>query len=144
MNRFDQALEWAPDRDQPAAVAGVTRFDLICSAETADTVQRLARRWGEDRALSSAAVGRLRMLVRAAVEHGLRFEPRGVTVTLRWLDVNRARIDVRWHGCRATAQPSVTMSDLESTAAALDVLTDDWGFATSRLGPVQWMVIDTR
>ena len=84
------------------------------------------------------------MLVRAAMEHGLRFDPRGLTMTLRWRDVDRVRIDVWWEGCRSTARRGVNDGDLESTAAALDVLAEDWGFATSRSGPVQWMVIDTR
>jgi hypothetical protein len=123
---------------------GVTRFDMICNARTPVTVAGLARRWGEDRVLSAAAVGRLAMLVRAAMEHGLRFDPRGVTMTLRWLDVDRVRIDVWWDGCSSTARRARFDGDLESTAAALDVLAEDWGFTTSRSGPVQWMVIDTR
>ncbi len=136
---------WAHEENAAAVLTvGVTRFDLICGAETTDTVLGLTRRWGEDRALGSGAVGRLGMLVRAAMEHGLRFAPRAVTVMVRWLDADRVRIDVRWHGCRATARPTATESDVESTAAALDVLAEDWGFTIGRSGPVQWMVLDTR
>lgn len=145
MSRVRRALAWAHGPGEPDEVAaGVTRFDLICSAQTTETVQKLTRRWCEDRALSSSAVDRLVMLVRAAVGHGLRFAPGGVTLMLRWLDVDRVRIDVRWYGCRATARLATAESDLESTAAALDVLAENWGFATSRTGPVQWMVVDTR
>ena len=145
MSRVSQTVSRAPGQDEPAlAAAGVTRFDLICNARTPITVPGLARRWGEDRVLSREAVSRVAMLVRTAMEHGLRFDPRGVTMTLRWLDVDRVRIDVWWEGCRSTARRGVSDGDLDSTVAALDVLAEDWGFATSRSGPVQWMVIDTR
>lgn len=145
MSRLSQTVSRAHGRDEPAlAAVGVTRFDLICNARTPITVPGLARRWGEDRVLAPAAVHRLAMLVRTATEHGLRFDPQGVTLTLRWLDVDRVRIDVWWEGCRPTARRGVSDSDLESTAAALDALAEDWGFAASRSGPVQWMVIDTR
>ena len=146
MSRVSQTVfSRVQGRDEPApAAAGVTRFDLICNARIPISVPGLARRWAEDRALSPEAVHRLVMLVRAAMEHGLRFDPRGLTMTLRWRDVDRVRIDVWWEGCRSTARRGVNDGDLESTAAALDVLAEDWGFATSRSGPVQWMVNDTR
>jgi hypothetical protein len=123
---------------------GVTRVDLVCGPQVAHTALELVRRWGRDRALSSTAMVRLSSLVLAAVSHGLRFNPRSVTITLRWVDLDRVRVDVRWRNCSRTAIPVEADGDLESTAGTLDALAEDWGFATSSWGPVQWMVFDTR
>lgn len=145
MSRVGQASRPARSEDVDGLDAlGVTRFDLICNPQLTVTVPGLAQRWGQDRALPVAALGRLVLLLRAAVEHGLRFDPHGVTVTLRWLDVDRVRVDTWWDGCRATARVAETSGDLESTATVLDFLAEDWGFATSSSGPVHWMVLDTR
>ena len=123
---------------------GVTRLDLVCGPQVARTAHDLARRWGQDRALPAAAMDGLASLVLAAVAHGIRFDPRSVTIMLRWVDLDRVRIDVRWKGCSTTARPSATGDDLESTAGTLDAFAEEWGFGMSGWGPVQWMVFDTR
>jgi hypothetical protein len=127
-----------------APQVGVTRMDLVCDGQVARTAQERAGRWGRDRALSAAALDRLTSLVAAAVKHGLRFGPRDVAITLRWLDLDRVRVDITWNGCSATARPSAVDGGLESTATTLDAVAEDWGFGASSSGPIQWMVLDTR
>lgn len=129
------------DLEDDARAPGVTRLDLMCGPQVAHTAHELARRWGRDRALAASALDRLTSLVVAAVAHGLRFDPRSVTITLQWLDLDRVRIDVRWRGCSATAASS--SGELESTVGTLDALAEEWGFSTSTWGPVQWMVLHT-
>ena len=130
--------------DGCAPLVGVTRMDLVCSPGIGSTAQALARRWGEDRALSGVAVERLAALVLAAIGHGARFDPRAVTITLRWLDLDRVRVDVRWHGCLEIARLPAADGEVESTAATLDAFAEDWGFGTNSSGPIQWMVLNTR
>jgi anti-anti-sigma factor len=129
---------------EPAPEIGVTRLDLVCGPQVAQTAHELTRRWAQDRALSVTATKRLASLVLAAVAHGLRFDPRSLTITMRWLDPDRVRIDVRWKGCSGTARASAAEGDLESTAGTLDAFAQEWGFGTSSWGPIQWMVLDTR
>ncbi len=124
--------------------AGVTRMDLVCSPRIEFTAQQMARRWGRDRALPAEAVDRLATLVLAAVRHGLRFGPRGVTILVRWLDTDRVRVDVRWRGCSGSALSRGPAGDVESTAATLDALAEGWGFGASSVDPVQWIVLDSR
>jgi anti-anti-sigma factor len=128
----------------PTPEVGVTRLDLVCGPQVAQTAQELTRRWAQDRALSTASSKRLASLVLAAVAHGLRFDPRSLTITMRWLDPDRVRVDVRWKGCSGTARTSEAEGDLESTAGTLDAFAQEWGFGTSSGGPIQWMVLDTR
>lgn len=125
-------------------ILGIARTEVGHSPQLEVAAQQLACRWGEDRALSAAAVGRLAALVVAAVRHGLRFDPRGVTIRLRWLDPDRVHLEVRWHGCSGTAPSPVASGGIESTAATLDAYAEEWGFGISKSGPTQWMVIDTR
>lgn len=128
--------------DDTTPPPGVTQLDMVCGPQVAHTAHELARRWGRDRALPASALDRLASLVVAAVAHGLRFDPRSVTITMQWQDLDRVRVDVRWRGCSATASPS-SGGELESTIGTLDALAEEWGFATSSWGPVQWMVLDT-
>lgn len=130
--------------DAGATMVGVTRMDLVCGPRIGLTAQELARRWGEDRALSVGAIDRLAALVLAAVGHGVRFDPRGVTIMVRWLDVDRVRVDVKWHGCSGMARLPVANGSVEATAATLDAFAEDWGFGTNTSGPIQWMVLNTR
>ena len=123
--------------------AGVTRTDLPCGPHTAETAVRLARQWGRDRVIGSAAVDRLANVVLAAVANGLRFDPERVTLTMQWLDPDRVRIDAGWTG--GSKAPSLeTGYDLRSTVATLEAFADHWGFETSGSGPIQWIVVDTR
>lgn len=130
-------------RTRPDARAA--RLDLLCSPRIELTAEELARSWGGEQALSAHAVERLAGLVLAAVRHGLRFGPRGVTIEVRWLDRDRLRIDVRWRECSGRAVASRPgAGDVESTAATLDALAESWGFGASSTDPLQWIVLDTR
>ena len=124
--------------------AGVTAYSMACCGQTTDTLQVLARRWGEDRALSPKTVDRLVMLLRVAVEGGLRFQPREVVATLQWLDVDKICVELRWNGCRSAVQRATPENELESTAVALDVLAEEWRFATNRSDPLLSMVVHSR
>jgi anti-anti-sigma regulatory factor len=134
----------APDDSDPGPQAGVTRLDLLCGPQVTDTAHELTRRWAQDRALSAEARARLVSLVVAAFTHGLRFDPRSVTITIAWLDLDRVRVDVKWKGCKGKARAGAPAGDLESTVGTLDAFAEEWGFATHAWGPVQWMVVDTR
>ena len=145
----------AAGRDQTVPVAGsasdagtrtrlgVVRLDLVCQPQVVETVLVATRRWGKDRALSNLACERLTALVHAAMVHGLRFDPRGVTLLIRWLDPDRVRLDLRWHGCSSTARVALADGDVGATIATLDTLAEEWGFGSSRRGSIQWMVVDT-
>jgi hypothetical protein len=123
------------------AAPGVTRLDLHCNDATDDTAQALVRRWCKDRAVPVPAANAIVTLVRAAVVHGLRFEPRAVGVGLRWLDPDRVLVDLRWRGCAGTA---VDAGEQDATTAVLDACAEAWGFGTSASGPTHWFVVDTR
>lgn len=123
---------------------GVTRLDLVCSPQIGLTAQAFARRWGQDRAVSARTADAVAALVLTAVEHGLRFGPRAVTIAIRWLDLDRIFIDVRWHGSSWIAVSVVAECDLGSAEAVFDALADEWGFGVSGPGSNQWMVVDTR
>jgi hypothetical protein len=125
---------------EPAA-PGVTRLDLLCNDSTDDTAQALVRRWCEDRAVPVPATNGIVMLVRAAVAHGLRFDPRTVGVGLRWLDPDRVLVDLRCRGCAGTA---VDAGEQDATAAVFDACAEAWGVGTSASGPTHWFVVDTR
>jgi hypothetical protein len=128
----------APDVTVPEG----TRMDLVCGPRVAATARDMARRWGEDRTLSEAAVTRLTALVHAAVGHGLRFGPRAVTVTVRWIDPDRMRVAVRWNASWALALSSLDDGVLDQTVAILDAFSQEWGFCAGRHGPVHWMVLE--
>lgn len=121
---------------------GVTRFDVICrvDAEAETTIVRLVETWAEDRALQVEARVRLATLVRAALDHGLAFNPRAVTVLVRWLDLERVRVDLRWWGCAEAARPHDGRHGLDATVSTLDALADDWGVRRTGPGWVHWLV----
>lgn len=117
---------------------------MVCQPSAAETMVALTRRWAEDRALLAGPRERLAMLVRAAMSHGLRFDPRRVTLLIRWLDRDRVRMDLRWLGGSDTAQPSPEFDDVRATISTLDTFADEWGVGRKESGWVQWMVVDTR
>jgi hypothetical protein len=125
-------------------LVGVTRLDLVCSPQIGATAQAFARRWSEDRAVSTWTADAMATLTLAAVGHGLRFGPRAVTIAIRWLDLDRIFVDVRWHGGSRVAVTLLSDCDLESTETVFDALADEWGFGVSSSGSNQWMVVDTR
>lgn len=127
-----------------ANLPGVTRFDLVCGRGMHATARDLARGWCADRAVPDAATDAIVTLIRVALGHGLRFDPRAVTVGLRWLDPDRVAVDVRWRGCARIAASAPTGTDeVESTAAAFDALAESWGLWISTPDPVHWFVVDT-
>ncbi|MBZ5740648.1 hypothetical protein [Nocardioides mangrovi] len=139
-------------RNEPAArvpdgsdegVPGVTRFDLVCHPDVVDTALELVGRWAEDRVLPEAGQERLLSLTRAAISHGLRFAPRGVIILVRWLDLERVRLDARWVGGSSSAQPGAADADVGATISTLDVLADEWGVGRAGDGWVLWMVAAT-
>lgn len=122
---------------------GVTRFDVPCRGHgTSDTLQSLIRGWADDRALSAGASGRLVALARAALAHGLRFEPREVALLVRWCDLERVRLDLRWIDCRDTARPDPEGDDVDATISTLDTLAADWGVTCVEGTWVHWIVAD--
>ena len=127
-----------------ATLLGITRLDIVRSPRIVEAAQDLVHQWGRDRALSMTALGCLAALVDAAVAHGLRFDPRAVTIRICWVDPDRVRVELRWHGCSGAAPAPVASGELESTVATLDAYAEQWGFRISNSGPVHWMVIDTR
>lgn len=124
--------------------ARAARMDLVCSPRVESTAQQLVRQWAREQALPPAAIDQLAALVLAAVGHGLRFGPRGVTILVHWVDHDRLRIDVKWRACSGRALTPRPGVDVESTAATLDALAEAWGFGTSNTDPHQWIVLDTR
>jgi hypothetical protein len=122
---------------------GTTRYDLVCRPEIVETAVSLLRRWAEDRALNEAARQRFLALSFAGLTHGLRYDPRGLTVLMRWLDPDRVRLDLRWLGGLGVTRTTVAESDLECTESTFDALADDWGFGLNPTGWVHWSVIDT-
>jgi hypothetical protein len=123
---------------------GVSRIDVVCGPNVVQTVLELTQHWADECALPHAARARLTALVRAAVEHGLRFDPRGVTLLIGREARGRVCIDVRWHGSAGCATAAIAEGDVGATIATLDALADEWGFAGSGTDPVHWMVVDAR
>jgi hypothetical protein len=81
--------------------------------------------------------------VYVALSHGLRFHPRAVTVLVRWDDVERVRVDLRWHACDAGAEPDEGGGyDVEAHILSLNALTHAWGIGRTRSGWVQWLLVD--
>jgi hypothetical protein len=122
---------------------GVSTFHLVCGPQVRETCDLHVRRWARDRALSTKATNRLRVVTSASLGHGLRYGPRGVSVILRWADPDSVRVDIRWHGCATVARGALGSQELESTAALLDAVTHGWGFAPGAPG-AQWLVVDAR
>ncbi len=131
------------------APPGVTRFDVVCRPQVEDVeevegvVLELVDRWSEDRALRTDARARLVGVVRSAMGHGLQFEPRGLTVLIRWLDLDRVQVDLRWWRCSPTSSPGSSGQDLETTLATLDTLAAGWGVHRAGSRWVLWLVVDT-
>lgn len=130
--------------DTDGTQPGVTRFDLVCRTGIVENVLALTRRWAEDRALRDRASARLAVLVRAAMAHGLRFDPRTMTLQVRWLDRDRIRVDLRWFDCAAAAKPSPGADRVGATTWLLDTVANTWGIGRTRNGWVHWIVVDTR
>lgn len=145
MTRPQRRRRWPDPGDIDARTPpGVTRFDLVCRPGAMETVLTLTRRWAEDRALRDRASARLAVLVRAAMAHGLRFEPRAMTLLVRWLDRDRVRVDLRWFDCSGAARPSPGADEVGATMWLLDTVADTWGIGRKGSGWVHWIVVDTR
>lgn len=121
---------------------GVTRFDVLCRPRLVETVLDLTGRWAEDRALPANGRQRLAHLMHAAVEHGMRFEPRALSISMRWIDPERVRVDVHWFECTDAARTDGDGHDLASTIDTLDALAVDWGVGRTGDVSVQWLLAD--
>ena len=130
------------DRGAEQRAPGVSTFDVICGPGVRETCEQHVRRWARDRALPTRAADRLWVVTSAALGHGLLYGPRGVSVTMRWADLDRVRVDVRWRGCTRVAQGAVSTQELESTLALLDAVAESWGFGAGSPAS-QWMVVDS-
>lgn len=126
----------------PRTEPGVSRFDVICQPGIVDTVLDLTSRWADDRALPENARRRLGYLLGAAVEHGTRFEPRALTMLVRWVGVERVRIDLRWYGGTDAARQERPEQALAGTIATLDALATEWGLGHNGSAWIQWIVAD--
>ncbi|MDF1605795.1 hypothetical protein [Nocardioides sp. YIM 152315] len=136
----------AVPQEVPADLAtppGVARFDLLCHREVVETAVRLTDRWADDRALTGVDRERLVSLTHAAMTHGLRFEPSRMTLLIRWLDLDRVRLDLRWVGCSSTALPGTASRDVDATISTLDAIADEWGVGHSGSDWVHWIVAET-
>ena len=126
----------------PRSEPGVSRFDVICQPGIVETVLGLIARWADDRALPENARRRLGYLMGAAVEHGTRFEPRALTVSVRWVGVERVRVDLRWYGGADAARQERPAQALAGTIATLDALAEEWGLGHNGSAWIQWIVAD--
>jgi hypothetical protein len=143
VNGRERTAATAGWHDLADAPGGVTRFDVVCHPHVVETVLTLTRRWADDRALSDVARERLSAVVRAALEHGLRFDPRAAVIRIQWLDADRVHVDVRWFGCSDTARPTPAKNDVQATISTLDTHADQWGFGGGQRGWVHWMTVGT-
>lgn len=75
---------------------GVRRVDLAWDSSTRQAASRYVRSWARDRALSSSVIDRMSAAVGAELVVGPPFEARGVTLRLRWLDLDRVGVELRW------------------------------------------------
>ncbi len=130
-----------PSRGDATSEAGVTRIDLVCGARAGVEAVESVRRWAADRALSVAVTDRLSRTVLAAMALGRRFAPGGLTIRLRWGDVDHVRLDLRWHRCRK--HPTTEDPESRAAAATLDAVADEWGpSAVDAMS--HWAVVDAR
>jgi hypothetical protein len=131
----------------PVPVAG--HFDLAASPDDATVpssrgaVQAVVRKWCIDRALRPRTVSTVTALAGEAVSCGHRVGARGLSLRLRWLDLDRMRIELSWHGCDAAV---LTRSDaVRSRTGTFDRLADSWGVEVAGSHEsFQWFDVDTR
>ena len=119
----------------------MTRVDLVCGTRIGVEAVESVRRWAADRALSPAVSDRLSRTVLAAMGHGRRFSARGLTIRLRWWDVDHVRVDLRWHRCRE--HPTTDDPETRAAAATLDAVADEWGSSAGD-ATSYWAVVDAR
>ncbi|HRD59420.1 hypothetical protein [uncultured Nocardioides sp.] len=115
-----------------------SRIDVVCGPEVLETVLALTHRWGVEHGVDEVDQARLSTLVRAAVEHGGRFRPRGLSLLISRHEPGQVRIDLRWHGSSGSA---LVEGDVREIIATLDAFADRWGFSGSGTDPVHWMVV---
>lgn len=123
---------------------GVSTITLASGPQIRAQVEDFMRRWAQDRALSSSASERLRRSASAAVGHGLMVRPLRLTLSVRWIDLDRVRLEFRWHGC--TSASSTSRDDDRAWTAALAALgteAQSWGVRRAQ-ETIQWMVLDSR
>lgn len=105
-------------------------------------VLAVARKWCVDRALRPATVTAVASLTGEAVSCGHRVGAQGVSLTMRWLDLDRMRIELAWHGCTAAALGAD--ETLRPAAPTFDRLADSWGVeAIGASESRQWFDVHT-
>lgn len=106
-------------------------------------VEVAARKWCQDRALPPATETTVACLLRDAVTCTARVRPRGLTLTIRWVDLDHVRLELVWLDCKAGA--STVGEQAERSAPAFDELADGWGIAAvGATDAWQWFDVDTR
>lgn len=141
----------------PVPVAG--HFDLQGAGRDGwsgvSTVRRavvaVARRWCVDRALRPRTLLTVASLMDEAVRYGCRYGAQGLDLSIRWLDVDRMRLELTWHGCPATrmatdmAPDRVEDSGVHLPARVFNRLADGWGVEVAGVDESwQWLDVDTR
>ncbi len=122
---------------------GVSSFDLDCDRHCNDDTSALIRRWGRDRALTSAVVEDMCLLTCTALAHAVRLSPSSVCVRLRWADPDHVRVDVEWQGVEHAVARAVHEGATRETAEVMDARAVAWGLKVGS-PPGQWMIVDTR
>ncbi|WP_203231381.1 hypothetical protein [Nocardioides caldifontis] len=128
---------------QPATVddgPGVTHVEVPCDRRPPEATEALVRRWGRDRALPAPAVDDLCRVAREALVPDLPEGAHHLTLSLRWVDLDRVRVDLRWHGPPGALAGSAPEAGT-ATAPVLDEVAESWGAATD--ASAQWVVVDT-
>jgi hypothetical protein len=130
-----------------AGEAGVVRRVLACTPTAGTDAVSAARRWCVDRAMRTETVTDVLRLVEEAVAYASRFGPRGLVMTMRWVDLDRMRIELAWQGCAAQALASASSSGecLQRASRVCDALAETWGLGTDEDGNSwQRFTVDTR
>ena len=143
-------LTGSSERWPPVPVAGP--FDLRPPSGSGTAGDRafvegevlaIARAWCADRALGPGIVAAVTDLVREALSCGCRSGAAEVSMTIRWIDLDRMRIELVWHDAVASAMTQ----DGEQRASTdeFDRLTDRWGVRpTGASESCHWFDVDTR
>ena len=80
----------------------------------------------------------------SAVKQGLVHEPRALTLALRWVDLDRVRLDFRWHACVARFPGRDHQREQAPALATLRAESQTWGLMHRGHQTTQWIVLDSR
>ena len=106
-------------------------------------VVAVARRWCVDRALRPWTLMTVASLMSEAVSYGLRHGAQGLDLSIRWVDLDRVRLELAWRGCGA--RPMTADPVGQASVPLFDRLADAWGVEAAADGEAwQWFDVDTR